>query len=66
MKCTSQDVRKLTLELESYPYRFMHGSMHYIIIGRQLPGSYQFKLRSVFADETLWSSLSMGENIPFI
>jgi hypothetical protein len=66
MKCTSQDVRKLTFELESYPYTFIHGSMHYIIIGKQLPGSYQFKLNSVFADETLWSSLSMDENISFI
>ena len=43
-----------------------HGSMHYIIIGRQLPGSYQFKLRSAVADETLWLSLSMDENISFV
>ena len=56
----------LTLELESSTYRFMHGSMQCLIIGRQLPSSYQFKLRSVFEDETLSLSLSMDENISFV
>jgi hypothetical protein len=54
------------MELGSSLYRFIDGSMHSHMTGRQLPSSYQFKIRSVSEDETLWLSLFIDENISFV